>query len=116
MTARVLLPLLGVLLAAALAATSVTSARMMAPDRAGLAIGAMMHGHAIQHGDLCGGDAAPEHHCPFCHGLPETPVTGHAGIEFLLVPHDGWRRGRDLWRAAQARDLNHSPRAPPAAA
>ena len=39
------------------------------------------------------------------------PQPGDA--QSLLLPHDGWRRMRDLYRAAQARNPSHAPRAPP---
>ncbi|MEY8837641.1 hypothetical protein AB9K41_01235, partial [Cribrihabitans sp. XS_ASV171] len=63
--------------------------------------------------DLCGTGTGEKHHCPFCHALPGLPQVTPVETEFLLVPHDGWRLGADLHRSAQARNINHSPRAPP---
>ena len=104
------------LLMLVLALTSVTSAAMMAPERGDparmaheMTFGAEMHdicgaGHHQGHGD---------HACPFCHGLPEAPALGHAGLVSMLTPVDGRLRADHLWRAAQTRNINHSPRAPP---
>ncbi|MAC78385.1 MAG: hypothetical protein CML66_10015 [Rhodobacteraceae bacterium] len=99
-------------LTAALAVTSVVSAAMMAPDRSDAALDAFAEIYG-GHLDVCGDMGGPDHHCPFCHGLPEVPAIGFDPVVFLLTPHDGWRRQQDLFRAAQSRDLNHSPRGPP---
>ncbi len=108
-TAFALILSLGVLLAL----SGVISAARMAPDPAAIGIKA----HALVYGsmaeDLCGGTAGHDHHCPLCHALPDAPASTHAGRHFLLQPHDAWHRRDDLQRAAQARNLCHSPRAPP---
>ncbi|WP_305972346.1 hypothetical protein [Mameliella sp. MMSF_3537] len=100
---------LGVLMAL----SSVISAARMAPDRTTV----QFETHALLFGssaaDLCGTETGHDHHCPLCHGLPEAPVSAHCGQLFLLDPHDAWYRRDDLYRAAQARNLCHSPRAPP---
>lgn len=100
---------LGVLLAL----SSVVSAALMAPDRGS----ARLERHVLTYGsdpaDLCGEHAGHEHHCPLCHGLPEAPESVRTQREVLLEPHDGWLLRDDLHRAAQARNLCHSPRAPP---
>ncbi|MBU2963810.1 hypothetical protein KO516_23865 [Citreicella sp. C3M06] len=96
--------------------SSVVSSAMMAPDRATLQLEAQAMALGLSDIELCGEMAHAEHHCPLCHGLPEAPRLARADVTTLLRAHDGWRRGDDLWRAAQARNPNHSPRAPPASA
>ena len=103
-------------LVAMLLLTSVTSAGMMAPDRQTNAYEAFELIHGVAGEDFCGTTGHAEHHCPFCHGLPESPYVGHEGLPFLLTPYDGWLLSRDLHHAAQTRNINHSPRAPPASA
>ncbi|MCA0941858.1 hypothetical protein LCM28_18435 [Salipiger pacificus] len=100
---------LGVLLAL----SSVVSAARMAPDRttAELQAYALAFGGSID--ELCGKAAGADHHCPLCHGLPEAPTSARSGRALLFEPHDGWQRHNDLHRAAQARNLCHSTRAPP---
>ncbi|MCQ0094198.1 hypothetical protein [Roseovarius sp. M141] len=105
--------LLACLMAILVAVTGMTSAGMLAPNRADLALAASESAHGGLGGDLCGEGRAHDHRCPLCHGLPEAPAIGHSGVAVLLTPHDGVRRLGDLYRAAQARELNHSPRAPP---
>lgn len=102
---------LGVLLAL----SSVVSAARMAPDRTGVELQtyALMYGGSLD--EFCGHEAGHDHHCPLCHGLPDAPESAHGGRDFLLEPHVAWRRRDDLQRAAQARNLCHSPRAPPLA-
>ncbi|GGG85381.1 hypothetical protein GCM10011415_39530 [Salipiger pallidus] len=86
---------------------------MMAPDRGSAEREAftLSYGHGVH--DLCTGEASHDHRCPFCHGLPEAPALRPGHSVFLYVPHDDWRQGRSLHRAAQARNINHSTRAPP---
>ncbi|SDJ01928.1 hypothetical protein [Salipiger marinus] len=106
---------LAVLLAVLLGGTGVGSARAMAPDRDTVALQMLDQIYGLAAGDLCGEEAGHALTCPLCHALPEAPVFGATGREAALVPHDGWRRLADLHRAAQARSLCHSPRAPPLA-
>ncbi|MCA0994873.1 hypothetical protein [Alloyangia pacifica] len=106
---------LALILAGLLALTSATSAAMMAPDRGSAALEALELTVGMLHGDGCGSGGAHEHHCPFCHGLPNAPVLSRHDCSQLLVPHESWRQGADLLREAQARNINHSPRAPPVA-
>ncbi|MDP3340825.1 hypothetical protein [Frigidibacter sp.] len=113
MWTRLAFPILALAVAVIVAVTSIASAGMMAPDREDAAITAFELAHGASLGDLCGGDLPQDHGCPFCHALPEAPTVGHDGIAFLLAPQDGWRRMRDLHRAAQTRNLHHSPRGPP---
>ncbi|WP_343504367.1 hypothetical protein [Alloyangia pacifica] len=100
---------LGVLLAL----SSVVSAARMAPDRETVKIEAyaLLYGSSID--ELCGDEAGHDHHCPLCHGLPEAPSSAHDDRHVPVEPHDAWHRCNDLHRAAQARNLCHSPRAPP---
>ncbi|NIZ09270.1 hypothetical protein [Pseudooceanicola sp. HF7] len=106
----VLLPILGLFLAWA----SVVSAGMMAPDRSSMdrAVYEMTHGPLTAE-DLCGTEGHGTHSCPFCHALPDAPSLRAPDLAGVLRPHDGWRCGADLYRAAQARKSAHSPRAPP---
>ncbi|MBY6115547.1 hypothetical protein KUW09_17200 [Mameliella alba] len=93
--------------------SSAFSAARMAPDRATVQLEsyALIFGSSV--GDLCGQEAAHDHRCPLCHGLPEAPASTYDGKSSLLVPHEAWQRRDDLHRAAQARNPCHSPRAPP---
>ncbi|WP_238369519.1 hypothetical protein [Heliomarina baculiformis] len=100
-------------LMAMLLLASVTSAGMMAPDRHTNAYEAFELIHGVAGDDFCGTSGHADHHCPFCHGLPESPSFGHEGELLLLTPYDGWLLARDLHRSAQTRNINHSPRAPP---
>ena len=101
---------LGVLLAL----SSVISTARMAPSRATVQLEAytMVYGALID--GFCGGEPGQDHHCPLCHGLPDVPCCAQEERLVILEPHDAWRRGEDLLRAARARNLRHSPRAPPA--
>lgn len=101
-------------LALLLALTGVTSAGMMAPDRAAAARAAMEIAHGMSPDELCGSHAGHAHNCPFCHGLPGAPALSCDGQSAPLTLQDGWRQSADRHRAAQARDAGHSPRAPPA--
>ncbi|SDH76535.1 hypothetical protein [Alloyangia pacifica] len=143
MSIRRALPAFACVLAVFLAVTGVTSAGLMAPDRAVAARLATERAFGLAPGDLCapqrdasghrghgehsdlaapadhdshGEHAAHDHPCPFCHGLPGAPRLAHDGHSTLLIPHDGWRQSADRHRAAQSRDADHSPRAPPALA
>lgn len=100
-------------LAVLLVATGVGTAKRMTPDPADLALAAFVLAHGDTNPDLCGNDRAHAPHCPFCHGLPGAPEIRPSGLATLLVPQDGWVQLHDLERAAQARNSNHSPRAPP---
>jgi len=113
MWTRLAFPVLALAVVVLVAVTSIASAARMAPDRGEAAIGAFELAQGVVLGDACGADPSQAHHCPFCHALPEAPKVGHDGMVFLLTPHDGWRRLRELQRAAQTRNLSHSPRAPP---
>ena len=62
---------------------------------------------------ICGTDPAKAAPCPLCHGLPQCACVRFAPISARMVPHDGWAQMQALRRAAQARNINHSPRAPP---
>ncbi|MBE9640019.1 hypothetical protein [Salipiger mangrovisoli] len=143
MSIRRALPALACVLAVLLAVTGVTSAGLMAPDRAVAARLATERAFGLAPGDLCapqsddrghsghgghselsaqadpashGEHPAHDHPCPFCHGLPGAPRLAHDGHGSLLIPQDGWRQSADRHRAAQSRDAHHSPRAPPALA
>lgn len=113
MSMRIAFPLLAVVLTVLVTVTGIASAGMMAPARGDVALQTFELAHGLSQGDLCGSEAGRDHHCPLCHGLPDVPSVGHAAIAYLLVPHEGWRQGDDLYRAAEARNINHSPRAPP---
>jgi len=108
--------LLGVILAALLAVTSVTAARMMTPEARGPAEAAHLHLAAFVQGELCTVDApheAGDHHCPFCHGLPAAPEVAWRG---LVLPVEAFRTLpglAHLLRGARDRDLSRSPRGPP---
>jgi len=107
--------LLALALAAIVAVTGLVSAGLMAPDRQAAALERFELAHGIAQGQLCGG-AGPEHRCHLCHGLPEAPEAGAAGLPAPAALSVAWRQGRDLNRAATARNAAHSPRAPPRAA
>lgn len=99
-----------------LAVTSVMSAALMAPDRMSQSrmVYAMIVGAELT--DFCGdhGDhTTHDHPCPFCHGLPEAPVACAPDMTMAFRPSDLWRQSEGLRRAAQARNINHSSRAPP---
>ncbi|MGR3315811.1 hypothetical protein [Marinibacterium profundimaris] len=100
---------LGVLVAL----SSAISAALMAPERGAV----QREVHALIYGgdlvDLCGEEARHDHRCPLCHGLPDAPEIRLAVRTFLLEPHDAWGQSDDLHRAAQARNICHSTRAPP---
>lgn len=113
MWSRVLTPLLALVLAMIVAGTSIGSAGAMAPDRGDAQLELYQLASGLSSGDLCGDGPGKGHPCPFCHALPKAPTIGHAGIALRMTPHDGWRQRADLWRKAQARNLHHSPRAPP---
>lgn len=102
-----------VVLILSLGLTGAASAGMASPDRNEAARTVFLLEHGANPADICGEDAAHGQHCPLCHGLPDAPSCGHDGIAARMIPHDGWRRLRDLHRAAQSRDLSHGPRAPP---
>lgn len=94
---------------------SLLSAAMIAPDRADLAEQQLtLMGMTAD--DLCGTPAGHDHHCPFCHLVPDTPVPAPADVISILRPCSAWHLARHLHRAAQARDHARSPRAPPATA
>ncbi|MDF1855744.1 MAG: hypothetical protein P1U48_09865 [Pseudooceanicola sp.] len=93
-------------------AVSVFSASAMAPDRgdpAALQI-SLLTGSVD---DFCGDGIDPDHHCPFCRLLSDTVAPEPAGFAALFRPFDAWRQSAGLLRAAQARNRNHAPRAPP---
>ena len=115
MSTRFVHPLLGLVLTLLVALSGATSAGLMAPDRAEIALAALERAHGPLAGDFCGGDTGHDHSCPFCHGFPDAPEFRHSGRLAALVPHDGWRCHDALLRAARGRDHDHSPRAPPAA-
>lgn len=99
-----------------LAVTSVVSATLMAPDRASnaRAVHSMIFG--VSSADFCGdhaGHLGHEHKCPFCHATPHPPQFTAPDLCLSFRPHDLWRMGKALRRAAQARNINHSTRAPP---
>ncbi|WP_217701775.1 DUF2946 family protein [Pseudooceanicola sp. HF7] len=91
---------------------SAVSAAMMAPDRADAAE-ARITLMAMSMDDICGGESAHDHHCPFCHLVSDTPVPAPADIASTLLPFAAWTQSTDLHHAAQARDHARSPRAPP---
>lgn len=100
------------LLGFGLAVTSVVSATHMAPNRTGnaQAVYAMVFG--LEAEDFCGSDAGHgghAHNCPFCHALPNAPQD----LCLAFRPHEQWRQIEPLRRAASARNINHSTRAPP---
>lgn len=101
------------ILALMVAVSSVTSAVAMAPDRDDMAAAAFAQVFGPIDGGICGDLGDHDHHCPFCHAVPDTPRITPTGLMFVMRPHDGWRQHRDLHRAAQARNSSHSPRAPP---
>lgn len=102
-----------------LAVTSVVSATLMAPDSSSNAreVYAMTYGVATA--DICGdhaGHEMHEHNCLFCHAIPHSPQLTAPDLCLAFRPHELWRQGETLRRAAQARNINHSTRAPPRSA
>lgn len=120
MTARAALRVLLIVLAVLVGTTGVTSAVMRTPDRAALALEAFERATGLTaglaSGGICGTDPAKAAQCPLCHGLPESAQPCFAPISLRMVPQDDWAQMRALRRAAQARNINHSPRAPPVSA
>ena len=105
-----------ILLGLILVVTSIASAALMAPDRSEplRAFYALHFGDASA--DFCAdhaGHDSHEHRCPFCHATPKAPEPTPPGRSLDFSPHDMWRQGESLRRAAQARNINHSTRAPP---
>ncbi len=98
-----------------LAVTSVVSASLMAPDSSSNAreVYAMVYGVTLN--DACGDHSGHKHTCPFCHATPHPPHVSVPDMCFAFRPHELWRQGETLQRAAQARNINHSTRAPPRA-
>lgn len=95
-----------------LAAGSVLSASIMAPERSDAAdMQLTMLGMSVD--DLCGGETGHDHRCPFCHLVSDTPLPEAAYVASALSPTEAWQRAGDLHRQAQARDHARSPRAPP---
>lgn len=95
-----------------LVATSVASAAMLAPDRTDLAFAQItLLGMSID--DICGGFPTHVQRCPYCHLLPDTPIPSPAELETRLLCVMAWHLTTDLYRAAQERDHDRSPRAPP---
>ena len=115
MLARLCRTLSHVLAVVLLVAGSISSAAIMAPDRddAAEARFALM-GFSVA--DLCGHEAGHDHHCPFCHLVPEAWPPLPVEVTFPLLPFMLWRDADDLHRKAQARDHARSPRAPPSIA
>ena len=97
-----------------LAAAGLVSASEMPPDQGDQAELVMAAAFGPDYVDLCGDVGGHDHHCPFCHKLPDPPLVKPVAIAAMLRPHDGWSHLEDLNRAAQARELHHAPRAPPA--
>lgn len=99
-----------------LAVTSVVSAGLKVTDgpNSAQAVYAMVYG--VTSMDFCGdpaGHEGHEHTCPFCHAIPHLPHLSAPDLRRSFRPHDLWRQGEALRRAAQARNINHSTRAPP---
>lgn len=101
-------------LVALIGVTGAGSAAMRTPDRAALALLTFEQSIGTLTPMICGDATDRKPHCPLCHGLPEGANSRHDAVVFRLVPHISWARGEDLTRAAQGRNINHSPRAPPA--
>lgn len=115
MTVRISI-IFALLLGFCLAVSSVSSAALMAPDRASIAMAVhtMTFGSAAS--DFCddhAGHGGHAHNCPFCHALPDPPQIIAPDLYIAFVPHEVWRQAKALRRAAQARNINHSTRAPP---
>ncbi|WP_127105214.1 DUF2946 family protein [Pararhodobacter zhoushanensis] len=88
----------------------------MAPDKTShaRAVYAMILG--ASQSDICGdhsGHGGHEYHCPFCHTISQPPHVTSPAVSLAFRPHDLWRQGEALRRAAQGRNINHSTRAPP---
>lgn len=99
-----------------LAVTSVVSATLMAPDMASNARSVHEMVFGVTSADFCGDDAGHqdhEHNCPFCHALAQPPLLTAPDLCLAFRPHELWRKGEAMRRAAQARNINHSTRAPP---
>lgn len=99
-----------------LAMTSVVSAALMAPDRTSIHQAAQASVFGATASDFCGdiaGQRGHEHSCPFCHAVPSLPQLTAPDMCLAFRPHELWRPGEALRRAAQARNINHSTRAPP---
>ncbi len=104
------------LLAALLAVTSVTAARMMLPERSDPAKAAYEELATLLHSELCRAEtphASNDHHCPLCHGLPEAPEVAWAGRIFPVAAFRTLPGLAHLLSGARDRDLSRSPRGPP---
>ncbi|WP_119838387.1 hypothetical protein [Pseudooceanicola algae] len=95
-----------------LAVGSIASARMMAPDETTI-MRAEVAALGLSLDDICGDHLGHEHHCPFCHLTPDTPLPAPVGIWRVFIPSTGWKESAPLYREAQARNHCHAPRAPP---
>ncbi|WP_139218740.1 hypothetical protein [Roseivivax halotolerans] len=103
------------LLAACLfAVLSAVSAHQMAPDREAMERQAALLAMGETLDALCGlSDDGAEHHCPFCHKLPDAPrITAPdnaARITRVIAHH----LGQDLVVGPQDIRAHAAPRAPP---
>lgn len=115
MTVRISI-IFALLLGFCLCVSSVGSAALMAPDRTSIARAVHVMNFGPAEADFCddhAGHAGHEHNCPFCHALPDPPQLTAPDLSVAFMPHELWRKAQALRRAAQARNINHSTRAPP---
>ncbi|WP_375688561.1 hypothetical protein [Pseudooceanicola sp. LIPI14-2-Ac024] len=108
-------PVLTTFAAILIALVGFASATMLAPDRGDAMKAQSMLAFGSGYDDFCG-DQEHDHRCPLCRVVADPPDMAIDPLAVHLQPFDGWRRLADLTRSAQARNLNHSPRAPPARA
>ncbi|WP_272011396.1 hypothetical protein [Roseovarius sp. ZX-A-9] len=109
-------PIFALLVGVCLAVTSAGSATLMVPDRTSddLTVHAMVFG--LVAADFCddlAGHGGHEHNCPLCHALPDPPKLTAPDLCLAFQPQELCQQTEVLRRAAQARNINHSTRAPP---
>ncbi|RVV98092.1 hypothetical protein EKE94_11590 [Mesobaculum littorinae] len=97
----------------AIAVASALSAAQMAPDRAEAAQAATLAALGIADLDLCGDEAGHDHRCPFCHLLPEPPLSRAVLARAMEFPGTAPIPRGDLLHGPDFRDPAISARAPP---
>ncbi|SET10751.1 hypothetical protein [Paracoccus homiensis] len=103
----------GIALALCVLLGGLGAATMIAPspDRQQLHSIQMVFGDQL--GELCGTMPGHDHHCPFCHALPEAPVAQRAQVVTQFLPGNSWAILTDLTRDRAWADHLPGVRAPP---
>lgn len=102
------------LVACLFAVLSAVSAYEMAPDRGTMERQATLLAMGETLDALCGlSDDGEEHHCPFCHKLPDAPRIAAPDDAARITRVIAHRLGHDLVVGPQDIRVHASPRAPP---